>query len=177
MILSGLDLIEAVLMPTPKSEMNLPLIRKIERQFQWFSSLTDNGSWEISEPTVSGWSVSQHMDHILKAAQRILSLIGKNEQSATKKGNLFGKIILLIGIIPRGRKSPKVVEGEQKSKEELIDSLNCVSKLLNELKPEYLETSNFDHHVFGGLNGRDWLRFMFIHNNHHIKIIRKILNA
>ena len=126
---------------------------------------------------VSGWSVAQHLDHLLKAAGRICTQINLKDKKATKRKNLLGYVILSIGIIPKGRKSPRAVEGQPTSTEELFKSLQNVKSLFEKIDFSNLQLTSFDHHVFGGLNGKDWLRFMQIHNGHHLKIIDKVLGS
>ena len=150
--------------------------QKIEQQFQFMSLLIEDGSSQILNPAVSLWSVSQHLDHLLKAAEKILSQIVQKERRAKKKKNMLGRVLLTLGYIPRGRKSPKMVEGEAKSPVELTALLNNVKSLLEQVDFNNLEQASFDHHVFGGLNGKEWLRFMTMHNYHHEKIIKRILD-
>lgn len=149
---------------------------KIQQQFHFIASVIEDGAKsQVTNLSVSKWSVSEHIDHLLKAAERILTQLQTKEKRATKPQNLIGKIILLVGVIPKGRQSPKAVAGEPKSASELLESLSKVTSLLGAVDFDSLKFATFDHHVFGGLNGKQWLRFMVIHNNHHFKIIKKIL--
>ena len=150
---------------------------RIQRQFQFMSSVIEDGSKsQVLNASISKWAVSQHIDHLLKAAERILTQLKSKENRATKPKNILGKIILFVGVIPKGRESPRAVAGELKSQGELAESLSKVRSLLEAVDFRTLELTTFDHHVFGGLNGKEWLRFMVIHNNHHVKIIKKILS-
>ena len=149
---------------------------KIVQQFEFMSSvISDGNKSQTTNLAVSNWSVAQHIDHLLKAAERIFSQIILKEKRATKPKNIFGRVILFIGVIPKGRKSPKAVAGEPKSASELAIALYKVKSLFESVDFNALQLATFDHHVFGGLNGKEWLRFMQIHNNHHEKIINKIL--
>ena len=33
------------------------------------------------------------------------------------------------------------------------------------------------HPFLGMMTGREWLRFIYVHNKHHLKIIREIIDA
>lgn len=154
----------------------MKLKEQIAAQFEFISSIvSDRDRSQTTNTAVSNWSVAEHFDHILKAAQLILSQVIQKEKRATKPQNLLGRFVLFTGRIPKGRKSPKWVLPDRKTPAELADSLSRVKALLNSVDFNNLEQSSFDHHVFGGLNGRQWLRFMTIHNRHHERIVRRIL--
>ena len=135
-------------------------------------SVFDKKNEIISKATV-GW----HIEHSLKVLSQI---IGAVEQSAPEnykwKFNLNRLIFLGFNFIPRGKgKAPKTVlpEGEITTSA-LKTHLEQVKELINKidlLKPN----SHFKHPYFGDLNLQQTKKFIVLHTNHHLKIIKDII--
>jgi hypothetical protein len=141
------------------------------------STLTDEQKLNASRTVVSGWSVNQHIDHLLKVDQSILKGIIANERKSDKRINLIGRASLFFGFIPRGRaKSPERVVGYNRSADELRRSLEEVRMAIEQIQPGKFEESVIEHPVFGGLNSKEWLRFLAVHHLHHWKIVKEIWN-
>ena len=128
---------------------------------------------------ISSWSVYLQVEHVLLVNSSISEMISKGvEPEEIKNRTLLSYLVFAFGYIPRGKgKAPEHVLPCRISQIELI---NCIKKL----REQYLEISKLDtlnsklivgnHPFFGALNRKQWLRFMEIHTNHHLKIINDI---
>lgn len=126
----------------------------------------------ISLATV-GWQIN----HALSAINGVcLSLMRSKEEDYKSKFRLIRSYIFLVQKFPRGRaKSPKnTTPPDVVSKETILKELSNSKRLL--LKIESLPAkSHFKHAIFGVLNLKDSKKFLRIHTEHHLKIIRDIL--
>jgi hypothetical protein len=132
----------------------------------------DRKNLKVSKATV-GW----HLDHSLKVLNNVLvSLKESNSENFSPHFNLKRNIILMLGVFPRGKvKSPKrVLPPEIIEKEEIENQLNQVIKKLESIN--IIEKEQFfTHPIFKDLNKKQTIRFLQIHTNHHLKIIKDIL--
>lgn len=135
-----------------------------------------------AKPELSGWSVGQHIEHVAKVDAMILDrCLGVNVEDPTTQGiSLLGRFCLLVGWIPRGRAtSPAPFVATDISPEQLSLLVGIVAQRLAHAGPELERHARqpiaFAHPVFGGLDRRQWLRFLLVHQNHHRKIIRDLL--
>jgi hypothetical protein len=127
---------------------------------------------EISNSTI-GWQIV----HALKVIYGVTRTIAKSDPKEYKwKFNLTRTAILTTGKIPRGKaKAPKAVRPLeedmtaeaftnlfQKARKSIDDTLNSEPK------------AHFEHPYFGLLKRDTALRFLEVHTEHHLKIIRDI---
>ena len=126
---------------------------------------------------VSKSDVAWHLDHILKVINGISGVVKKSNPEKFKSSFNFKRILVLsLGKIPRGKaRAPETVisKGEislddlnsqlEKAKIAIQELANCNAK------------SNFSHPYFGDLNLKQTIRFLEIHNHHHLKIVDDIL--
>lgn len=134
-------------------------------------------------PSIGGWSYSQVYSHIWDAS--LLSLMalensynGKGEKRPT---HFLVKLILWYGAFPPAAryKVPKKIEQRVQviSKAEAI---NFIDQFLTELDRHMPNIAHADqslktrHPRLGYLNAPQWLRFIEIHLNHHLKQIKRI---
>lgn len=149
--------------------------------------VSDPAVYGASAPTVSQWSVKDHLEHLTIANKGITSWIeraleGDPELDSGGSPTLVGRIVLLVGAIPRGRaKAPERVVPKGTTAEELLaDSYRLrerVEALGSSLSRLQAATATRNHFAFGDLNAAQWLRFMVIHDHHHQKIVRDVLAA
>lgn len=137
---------------------------------------------EVSKPEVSKWSVGQHVEHLLKADTLATSamLASKRYTSRRTPLKLLGRIVLLTGYIPKGRgKAPEMTLPEQPTKENITRLVEAFKNNLSQIKEGLRELNLAGHYaphpIFGDLDQVQWLRFLIIHNKHHLKIINEIL--
>ena len=127
-------------------------------------------------PDISRADIAWHLDHMLKVINGIYHSISQSDPDQYKSDINFKRaVIFAIGKIPRGKgKSPKSVLPPEKIKtEDIIKQLDQARKNLkniNSLKKDQY----FSHYIFGILNREKTKRFLEIHTNHHLKIVRDI---
>ncbi len=126
----------------------------------------------ISEVTV-GW----HIEHCLLVIKQITSTVAQSEPKLYKsKFNMPRFFVFLSKTIPRGKaKAPKVViPTEEITLDTLQASLTNTYQAITYLK-DCEEHQYFMHPFFGQLNKKQTIKFLAIHTEHHLKIIRDIL--
>jgi uncharacterized damage-inducible protein DinB len=127
---------------------------------------------------VSGWSVHQHVEHLLRANDGILGMIEAGQPPETIEPKaLVGRVVLMTGHIPRGRgQAPESTVPEGLSRDELLALRAGVEQAARALDLEQLPDGVVGNHaVFGGFTPQDWLRFMAVHDAHHLQIVTDIL--
>lgn len=151
---------------------------KLGEQLDTIGKILEDGEAAIrtSAPAVSGWDVGQHVDHTLKVCARIFGFV-ENDNALDEPGiNPRGRVVLFLGRIPRGRgKSPEPVVGTVQSPEVLKQMLASVRQKAPRVSARPDSPSKiFRHPYFGCLTARQALRFIEVHTNHHLKIIKSI---
>lgn len=131
---------------------------------------------------ISGWSVGQHVDHLIKADQSIFVRFPAPEEEAPPQVTPLGRFVLWTGWIPRGKgKAPSATQPEAPERDALIEGIDGIERLFEQAieLPEALADPApiAKHPYFGGLNRAQWLRFVQVHHHHHAKIVRDILRA
>jgi hypothetical protein len=149
--------------------------------------VSDRAVYEVSAPAISEWSVKDHLEHLAIANEGIVGWIervcgGDHGLDSGGGPNLVGRIVLLAGAFPRGRgTAPERTLPKGTSAEKLVVKSRrireCVEALQGALPKLRASSATRNHFAFGDLNAAQWLRFALIHNHHHQKIIRDILNA
>ena len=133
--------------------------------------------FDTKAPSVSEGSVGWHLEHLLLVNGRVSeALLQSNPETYQWRFNWRKTIILLTKKIPRGKaKAPKTArpDGNQTAEElkQRIPALKLKLESLTQLHPN----ANFQHPFFGMLNLKTTIRFLFVHNQHHLKIVQDIL--
>jgi hypothetical protein len=129
----------------------------------------------VHVPAVSKWSVGMHVHHCCLAMIRMCqALEASTPPIPPSKSSMRAKAIFFIGRIPRGRgKSPEAALPTDISAEELESLLDRAERMV--LEAQDLDPKCwFKHFAFGVLDRDKTLRFIRIHNRHHLRIIRDI---
>lgn len=134
-------------------------------------------------PSVGGWSYSEVYSHIFDASLLSLQAVQKclDGDGAIEKTKFGAKAILFFGMLPPGKryKVPKRLAERVKkidfaTAEQFIDDFGLE---LSKITPQ-LEKANSSikvaHPRLGFLNAKQWLRFIEIHLNHHLKQLKRI---
>ena len=132
---------------------------------------------DIQNEAVSQANIAWHLDHTLKTINRITeTLRASNPEQYHSKFNIQRIVVHTSGVIPRGRaQSPQNVRPPDVV---LLDSLQLqLTKARQNLSAISSLDANafFDHPVFDHLDRDQTHRFLEIHTNHHLKIIKDIL--
>ncbi len=131
----------------------------------------------IVNKTVSNAAVGWHIQHTLQVINGIcLTLMRSKEKNYNRTFNFKKTYILLTGHFPRGKaKAPKVTnDTEDITLEAIQKHLSNSYRLLEKVK-QLPKNSHFNHSIFGKLNLKESKKFLRIHTEHHLKIIRSIL--
>ncbi|MBT8259368.1 MAG: DUF1569 domain-containing protein [Bacteroidia bacterium] len=128
---------------------------------------------------VSQADVAWHLDHMLKTINQIyLALEESNPDEFDSSFSMIRTASLSLNYIPRGRaQSPQSVRPpENILTEDIFSQLEEVRRNVKKF-PELYKGAYFDHPVFGHLKRSHSMRFLQVHTNHHLKIIKDILET
>jgi len=130
-----------------------------------------------SKTAISEAAVGWHIEHCLLVIKQITSTVAQSEPKLYKyKFNMSRFFIFLSKTIPRGKaKAPKVViPSDNITADSLQESLTNTYQAITYLK-DCEANQYFIHPFFGQLNKKQTIKFLEIHTEHHLKIIRDIL--
>jgi len=132
---------------------------------------------EVAAPAVSSWSVGEHIHHCCLSMIGISKSLRKSTPPAPRaKPTVARSAVLYFGFIPRGRaQSPSfIVPKPSTPQEELRAMLDQSAELL--LMAHSLDRSTwFTHPLMGPMQRDQALKFVLVHNRHHLKIVADIL--
>jgi hypothetical protein len=133
----------------------------------------------VQRPGVSGWSAGEHLDHLAKVTGSVLRQLSKNEAVDVPPISVIGRVILTTGWIPRGKaRSPEKLRAVVTTREELEKAFAELAAMIGAFPGETDLLSGrplMKHPIFRGLDATQSLRFIEIHNAHHLKIARDVL--
>lgn len=125
---------------------------------------------------ISDKSIAWQIDHALQVIVGVSKVIKESKPEEFQKKNSFTKwFIMTTGYIPRGKaRAPKNVTPEDDVSQETLEK--HFEKAQEAIKSINQEAKNkfFKHPLFGDLKRDAALRFLKIHTNHHLKIIKDI---
>jgi hypothetical protein len=158
------------------------------RQLALMAELAQGPELELAAraPAISGWSVAEQLEHLALVDRGVQKGIGRildDPQLPAAPGiNLIGKVVLGTGFMPRGRaRTGPAFQPAAMPQEALHAALLEIDHGLRQMEPRLGEleraAGRSRHMVFGGLGGRQWLRFLTVHHHHHLKIVRDIRRA
>jgi hypothetical protein len=158
------------------------LCAKIQNQFNALEHLLrsqDQDALAHTYTTISKWSIANHIDHLIAVNSGILKVIFQRRTAIPGKMNLIGYIVLFTNFMPRGRaQAPEKMVPTDRSASELLQELNVSRTKLEILlqDPSLLASPHaiLPHPYFGALSAWQWLRFVAVHNHHHLKIVREL---
>ncbi len=129
-------------------------------------------------PAISKKSIGWQMDHALKVINAVCKVTPKSDPKDYKpEFNMAGFVTIGLKWFPRGKgKAPKAVVADTTSEYELTLQLKEAREGLKKLRG--IESNQFFiHPLFGHLNKKKTLRFVYTHTYHHLKIMRDILKG
>ena len=126
---------------------------------------------------VSNANVAWQIDHLLRVINGITKALEQSDSEQFNSSfNLWRTVFLTLNYLPRGKaKAPKkVMPVTVISEDDLIRRLSFAKE--NSSKLEKLPIlAHFSHPMFGDLHKKQAEKFIRIHTEHHLKIIRDIL--
>ena len=138
---------------------------------------------------VSGWSIAQHMYHVVLATDlglaNVLSLVREKGMLVREDGELgeYAKSILTASKTERGTtQAPRMVQpGRTVEKEQIENEFGNLDSSLALLKEPPIPIEGcpgwINHQVLDTLNASHWTRFCRLHAEHHLAIMRDIETA
>jgi hypothetical protein len=131
----------------------------------------------VSNSKISKSDIAWHIDHSLKVVNNV-SLALQSSDPKTYKNNFsfLGKLFFTLGFFPRGKaKAPKHVRPpEIISKEDLISQVELAKANIDTIAT-LEKNAYFKHPLFGNVNTPRIYKFLSMHTNHHVKIIKDIM--
>jgi len=144
------------------------LLNKLEYQVNHYTKFNQ----AISEGNV-GW----HIVHSCLVIDSVCGAVCKSDATKfIKKFSFKAFLVLLINSFPRGKaKAPSfTMPSEELSPAFILISIQAARTSIEALakagKNQY-----FTHPIFGDLNTEQTFKFLGVHTNHHLKIIKDIL--
>lgn len=141
---------------------------------------------ERRAPNLSGWSVGEQIEHLAVVDSQVLAVLGRlleaPDRERARRPNLAGRLVLAVGWIPRGvGKAPSASRPEGRDARALQALLGEVEQgfvALGLRLPQLARCrARARHPRLGWLDGREWLRFVELHQRHHLRIVRAIERA
>jgi hypothetical protein len=131
---------------------------------------------DLTSKPVSSVSICWQLEHSLLVLNAVMDVLkSSNPEEFKKKFNLSKFYIFSIGRIPKGRgRSPKSVQPKEAATSERLGELVKVARANISTLSELELDKFFKHPIFGNLRLRDSTRFLELHTEHHLKIIRAI---
>jgi len=132
---------------------------------------------ETANTTVSHVSIGWHIDHSLKVINSISNALTTSNPSDYKNTlSLIAKVLLLFKYIPRGKgKAPKQVLPPKKITLQEIETQLSDAKVNIKAISNLDKNAHFNHPYFGNMRRDTAVKFIKMHTNHHLKIVRDIL--
>lgn len=135
------------------------------------------GLAETLAPEVSGWTVGQQIFHCCLTIRRVTAALSRSgPEPAKPKLTTIGRLVLTTGRISRGRGTapaavvvdvpPSVLEVRR-----IVEKARASVGRFDQVP----DTGRFKHPYFGVLDMERSRRFLEIHNEHHLAIIKDIL--
>lgn len=126
---------------------------------------------------VSNASIGWQLEHIMLVINNVIIAIEvSNPQDYRGKWNLSRAVVMTKGSIPRGKaKAPHRVQPADEYDEATLSAhLSQTRQHLNKLK-NLNKDLFFDHPIFGHMKLKSAVKFLEIHTNHHLSIVKDIL--
>lgn len=152
------------------------------------------GPFPMARTRVSGWCALEHAEHMARADEGELYQLeqalerGRSGRVGSRSGRrprgitLAGRGVLATGWIPRGiGKAPEISRPAGAERAQVAADLRRVREKIEALAPRLDEIAagrgRASHPIFGGLTPPQWLRLLWVHHHHHLKIIRDLRRA
>jgi hypothetical protein len=144
------------------------LLNELEAQITNYSKLNQ----AISEGNV-GW----HIVHSCLVINSVCGAVLKSDPSKfIKKFSFKAILVLLLNSFPRGKaKAPSfTMPSEELSPASILNSIQAARANIEALSKAD-KNQYFTHPIFGDLNTGQTFKFLGVHTNHHLNIIKDIL--
>lgn len=134
-------------------------------------------NYSILNQAISEGNVGWHIVHSCLVIDSVCAAVCKSDATKfIKKFSFKAFLVLLVNSFPRGKaKAPSfTIPSQALNTSSILQSIQTSRKSLEALsiagKNQY-----FTHPIFGDLNTADTFKFLAVHTNHHLKIIKDIV--
>ncbi len=138
----------------------------------------------ISRP--GKWSIAEILEHLYltytgttKGFGRVLSEGRSLATNATWKQRGQAFVVVSLGYMPTGRKSPAVAVPRStpagKISADIITAISSMDEVMNKVSATFGARSPIlDHPILGPFSVHQWRKFHLVHGLHHIRQIRSL---
>ena len=128
---------------------------------------------------VSSTAVGWHIAHSLQVFTKAIPVMQQSNPQEYKSTFSFAKfMVYTLGTIPRGKaKAPKSVQPIETITEANLQLQITEAKRCLALLPMLATNQFFPHPYFGKLHVKDSIKFLALHTQHHLKIIKDIVKV
>lgn len=133
---------------------------------------------DLAAPDVSGWSVGMHVHHCGLTMNAIAeALIACAEPTPSRELGPRARTILETGRIPRGvAEAPDIAIPTLDVGERVLEKVLGEAEAWLDRLPMMGDDCWYRHFALGVLAKRDAMRFMIVHNAHHLAIVAEVLD-
>ncbi len=132
-------------------------------------------------PAVSGWSVGEHIHHLILVDQRVIQRLRAPtpDDPGVAPAGPRALAVLESGTLPRGvAQAPAASMPTRSDPSELAQDLDhtetAASSIADQLAAFASDAGIIRHGQFGGLTRSQWLRLMHVHHRHHLAIMADV---
>ncbi len=136
-------------------------------------------SFAASDLSVSAWSVGMQLHHALLATNNIAgALLASVPSECRPDFNPLRLLVMLFGDFPRGRgKAPKRAWPSESITEAELRELLASGREALEQAVHADPSAWWKHFAFGVMRRDTAIKFIHLHNRHHLKIVDDILKS
>jgi hypothetical protein len=135
-----------------------------------------DGQWHEAPP--GRWSIAQILQHLAMGVDTVVQRLEERKdrtdlaRRATAGQQLLRHLLLGVGKIPPGRKSPAATRPDDEPDPKLAMAqyrmaVARLAALADTVPPEQQARLFVKHPYVGDLNLPEWIRFFYVHNRHH----------
>ena len=137
-----------------------------------YTPVSETKNLEVSEAAVA-W----HMDHIYLMVNQLYKALAYSDESNYKaESNMAREYVFTNNMLPRGKATaPEAVTPKGEITIEILQMHYDEALATVEKFPTLEENKHFNHPILGTMNRDETIKFLAIHTEHHLKIIRDIL--
>ena len=140
---------------------------------------------DLSRHPEGKWSSAEILDHLnqtyrgtIKNCERCLAA-GKSGSVDRKSKRWQRRIVIWLGYIPSGRKSPvgALLRGTPVAQltTEILENIQRMESVIEKCDREYGRGKEIaEHPVLGPLTAREWQKFHWLHGRHHARQINRL---
>jgi len=144
---------------------------------------------QLSRSRPGKWSIAQILEHLFltytgttKGLGHVLAEGHSLATKATWKHRASTFIVITLGHMPEGRKSPAVALPRgipaEKIAADIVPAIGTMNEAMNQVVSTLGErTPVMDHPVLGPLSVQQWRKFHLVHGLHHVGQIQKLRHS